>query len=350
MVAPVVVAGGIALATALAQYANSEQGRKMSAKERQKLKEMIDAVQKPNFDWSMFTPEQYKMVGQYTPQLTPFVEEKAPHLTQANSQDAQAGRKAQRDALNRLMELSKNGTDQLTEMERTSALNDLDRRNRGQMGAISESFNRRGQAGGAKEMLAQMFQAQAQNETAADTSTKYAIEAQRRKLQALMDGAQLGGQIRREDVALEQSNNDLLNQFNQRFATRKQGWENDRANTLNDAQLKNLNLAQDISNRNVGQSNEAFKYNQGNQNTLQQKTFDNEMSKVKTYAGITDMARNDINANTAAQNQAISGLGGASQQIYSQSQSQGQQPQKQLWQGNDEDDDPSNPLKRRYQV
>ena len=338
---------GIAAATALVQYMNSEEGRRLSAEEREALKRQIDAIQKPNFDYSKFDPKLLKVVGTYNPEVADFVAEANPNLIKADSPDARLGRDAQRQALTRLTNLSKTGTDELTEMERTSAMNDVAKRSRGSVGAVSENFAQRGQAGGVKEMLAQMFNAQQQSEQQADVGARFAIEAQRRKLQSLMDAANLGGRIRQEDVDVESRNNDILNSFNQRFAARKQDWENNRASTLNEAQRLNLSVAQSVADRNVAQGNDAFKYNQSNYNNLQEKDYQNALDKIRIQAGVTNMARQDINSETSAKNSAISGAGGMGMQIYDYYRSDSK-PQQNSYSLKDEED-ASNPLKRTYQ-
>jgi len=348
MVAPLIVAGAIAIGSAVASYLNSEQGRRLSAAERKKLENLLNETKKPDFDYTKFTPEQFKLVGQYTPEVADFVAEATPNLIKADSADAKLGRDAQRQALNRLTKLSKEGTDELTEMERTSAMNDVAKRSRGSVGAVSENFAQRGQAGGAKELLAQMFNAQQQNEQQAEVGSRFAIEAQRRKLQSLMDAAQLGGRIRQEDVDVESRNNDVLNSFNQRFAARKQDWSNNRASTLNEAERLNLAAAQGVADRNVAQNNDAFKYNQGNYNSLQEKDYQNELDKIRIQSGVTNMARQDINSETAAKNSAISGAAGGAMQGYDYYRSDSKPQSNSYSMRGEEEDDAGNPLKRKY--
>lgn len=307
---------GIAAASALVQYLNSKEGRELSAAEREKLQRQIDAIKQPNFDYSKFDPKLLKVVGTYTPEVADFIVEKTPELIKADSEGAKKGRDAQMAALSRLTELSKSGEDELTRLERTQAMNDVANRNRGQVGAVSESFARRGQAGGSQEMLAQMFNAQEQNDQQAETGSRFAIEAQRRKLQSLMDSASLGGRIRNEDIELESTNNNILNDFNRRFAANKQQWANNAADTRNGAQRFNLGLEQEVADRNVGISNDAAQFNLKNYNGLQQSEFDNALSKLGINAKGTQMAREDINSTTNATNNAFSGLAGGAMSAY----------------------------------
>jgi hypothetical protein len=215
------------------------------------------------------------------------------------------------NALGRLSQLSTSDRDPLMDLQASQALQKAGVANQGRVGAITESFARRGQGGGPQEMLAQMLGSQQSNEMANQSMTNLAIEAQRRKLQALADSAQLGGQIRGEDVALESRNNDILNQFNQRFAARRQGWEDARADMLNDAQRANIDRAQGVADRNVGTRNQFAVDNRNRYNDVEGKKWGVSMDRLGRQSNLGGMARDDIAANTNAQNQAVSGASGA---------------------------------------
>jgi len=311
MVIPLVIAGGIALGSAIMQYMNSQEGRELAADERAKLEALLAKVQDPQFDASDLNPEDYRVVQQYVPQGAPFIEEVAPQLTKAQSEGAKAGREAQMNALERLSQLSTSDRDPLMDLQASQALQKAGVANQGRVGAITESFARRGQGGGPQEMLAQMLGSQQSNEMANQSMANLAIEAQRRKLQALADSAQLGGQIRGEDVALESRNNDILNQFNQRFAARKQGWEDARADMLNDAQRANIDRAQGVADRNVSARNQFAIDNRNRYNDVEGKKWGVSMDRLGRQSNLGGMARDDIAANTNAQNQAVSGASGA---------------------------------------
>jgi hypothetical protein len=311
MVVPLIIAGGVALGSAIMQYINSKKGRELAAAERAKLEALLAKVQDPQFDASALNPEDYRVVQQYVPQGAPFIEEVAPQLTKAQSEGAKAGREAQMNALERLSQLSTSDRDPLMDLQASQALQKAGVANQGRVGAITESFARRGQGGGPQEMLAQMLGSQQSNEMANQSMTNLAVEAQRRKLQALADSAQLGGQIRGEDVALESRNNDILNQFNQRFAARRQGWEDARADMLNDAQRANIDRAQGVADRNVSTRNQFAVDNRNRYNDVEGKKWGVSMDRLGRQSNLGGMARDDIAANTNAQNQAVSGASGA---------------------------------------
>lgn len=305
------LAGTLAVSagSALAQWYNSEQGRKASAAEREQVKAMLDNVQSPNFDPSKLTPQQYSVVRKYVPQVANFVKEVNPKLTMADSAGAVAGRGAQMDALNKLRNLSQSGTDEQSQLLQQEATNAANVANRGRQGAITQDFQNRGMGGSGLEMLSQLSNAQGANEIQAQNSRQGALQAIQTKLQAMRDSANLGGQVRDQDVSLEKGNNDIWNSFNQRTAQRQQAYGDNVANTQNEGDRFNLQNEQDVGNRNTSTGNQFQEYNQGRDDKIKQATYDNSMSKVKTYAGIADNAQKAISDNTRDTNSAISGLG-----------------------------------------
>lgn len=346
MVVPIVL-GAIAAGSAIAQYLNSEAGRKASAAERQKLENLMNKIQQPNFDASALQPEEYKVVQQFSPQGSSFIEEKDPLLTRADSEGAKAGRSAQMAALQKLVGLSQSGSDPMLELQTRQALDQAGQSNRGRVGAITESFARRGQGGGPQEMLAQLLGSQQANEQATNSATSLAIEAERRKLQSLMDSANLGGTVRREDVQLEGQNNDILNQFNQRFASNKQRWQDNQAALANDAQKFNIGQIQGAADKNTSTNNSFMARNQDTRNSIEGKKYDAEMAKLGQQTNLGNMARQDIAAGTQANNSAISGAAGGAMSAYTYGAGQKPAaPQDPKMEG--EYDQFGNPIKRKY--
>ncbi len=349
MVAPLIIGGAIAIGSAIAQYLNSEEGRRLSRAERQKLEKLLRDTESPRFDTSMIDPETYRVVAKYKPEVADFIAEQAPELTRMDSADAIAAREAQREALSRMRALQ-TGNDPLGDAELADALAKASIANRGRTSAIREDFARRGQGGGVAEMLAQLVGSQQANEQAAEGARGAYIEAQRRRLQAMRDAAGLAGQIRDDEYQLERGNNDLINGYNQRFAARRQDWANAGAEARNAGQRFNITNEQDVANKNTGVGN-TFKVNERNRvDELKQRGFDNEMGKVRTFAGVTDMARADAIGTARDRNSAISGAADGAQTALAYSQGgQQQQPQatqQQVWAG----EDYSDPLNRKYRT
>lgn len=364
MVVPLVT-GAIAVGSAVAQYMQSEEARALSAEERERLEALIAGVQSPNFSWEKLDPKTYAVVAKYQPQVASFIQEKAPEVTKMASQDAVMAREAQREALTRLRAQGA-GQDPLGDAELAENLSQAAVANRGRNQAVKEDFARRGQGGGTSEMLAQMLGTQQANEQAATGSRQAYIEAQRRKLQALRDSSSLAGSIRDDEFRVERGNNDIINSFNQRTATRQQGWADNAAGIANDASKYNLGNEQDTANRNVGAANQFAVQGQQREDDLKQRGFTNDMAKVKAQAGITDMARDDIVGGARDRNAAIAGGAEGAQTVlkYSDRQPAAKAPTQEQQTGQtsaasslsakpqysvpNEDDEDGNPLNRRY--
>jgi hypothetical protein len=91
-------------------------------------------------------------------------------------------------------------------------------------------------------------------------------------------------------------NTGTINDYNQRYASRKQNWSEGNTDRANDAQRFNTTNAQDIANRNTNQSNAAMFSERDRQDRLSQAQYDNEMDKARAYSGVASGAREDARA------------------------------------------------------
>src|SRR5688572_10333263 len=126
MVAPLVVAGAVAAASAIAQAYNSEKARGANDKRLKELRRIFESIVPPDYDvsiddppkyiesslqqadldFSRITPEQFKVVGQYSPEAAQFVAEANPTLLKGSA-TGQQGRQAQIDALRQMQSVAK---------------------------------------------------------------------------------------------------------------------------------------------------------------------------------------------------------------------------------------------------
>lgn len=220
------------------------------------------ALQNPQFLASRFTPEDFKVVGQYAPELAPYVAQAAPE-TVKQSREALGARDAQKKALERYMAMGETGDDAISAQAGAMAAQQAGMDARARSQAIMQDFQRRGQLGGGMQLASQLQGNAYASQQEAMARMQAASDAQRRRLEALASGASLGGQIYGQEMDLASRNANIINQFNREMANARQNWENQRAGTLNDAQLANLRNAQDIANRNVMGRNAAEQFNIG---------------------------------------------------------------------------------------
>ncbi len=351
---PVTAMVGISVVSGLMQYYQSEKARKASKQRLAEIERMFDAIVPPDFNVSVWddpklvasipepafnlekiTPELYESVGQYVPQVAEFVKEKAPELVKASA-DAQTGRQAQMDALERYKQLSRSDFDpelqqKLAEASRRSRTDAQSRE-----ASVLQDANRRGQGGSLATMATQQIGGEASMQRAAQESQMAAAESYRNKLRALDQSANLGGQIRQSEMGEASRNADIINDFNERTSTRYQQYGQMRADQANQAQMRNLGERQRISDANVGQRNDAQKewIGRGNamaqqgyqnrrqtqqdlqnvekyKNELKQNMYGNEMSRAQGKAGLAQQGIADIQHQAQDKNQMIQGLGNA---------------------------------------
>jgi predicted transcriptional regulator YdeE len=134
---------------------------------------------------------------------------------------------------------------------------------KGRRDAILQNMQMRGQSGSGLELLAQLQSGQAATTDASQASMDIAGMAQDRALQAIMQGGQLGGQIRGQDFG-EQSDvaraQDAINAFN--AGNRTQGNQFN-ANTFNRGQEFNVGNSLQTQQQNIGNTMQNQQFNAG---------------------------------------------------------------------------------------
>lgn len=265
----------IAAAVALAQAYQTAKTRKANQKELDKLKAAWDSLVPPDFDVSImdppdlirespmlpqfdmskFTPETYKVVGQYAPQLAPLIREADPTVVK-NTAEGKEGRQAQLDALKKMKMVASGGADPLLSGALDQAANRSQIESQSREGSILQDFARRGMMGSGQELAAKLASQQGAMTESAAASRQAAIESYKNRLQALRDSASLGGDISRDEWNQQSRNADIINSFNQRLSANAQANANMNTGILNDAQYKNLMNEQDVANKNTSSKNE----------------------------------------------------------------------------------------------
>jgi len=228
-----------------------------------------DPQQAPQFDTSRLNPEDLKLVGKYTPQLAPYIAESNPELIK-QSGEAMQGRAAQKNALQKYMQMGETGDDAISAQESAMAQRRAGADAKSRLDSLQQSYARRGQGGAGLQMASQLAASQGSSDMQAQAQMQAAADAQRRRLGALASGAQLGGQIYNQEMDLAQDNAGIINNFNQRMASARQNFENRRAEDMNMANRYNLGVEQELSNRNTGARNDAAEKNLRRSDTLTQ--------------------------------------------------------------------------------
>ena len=345
---------GVAAATALTQLYISEKARGANEKRLKSIEKMFDgivppeydikvwddpklveAIPLPKFDASAITPELYKEVGQYVPEVAEFVQEARPEIIKASGA-AVEGRNAQMEALSRYKEIAAGGQDpELLQKLQQSA--DKTRAVAGSRVASSlQDANRRGSLNSGVEMAAELQGGASAMDRNAMESQGAAVESYKNQLMALDKSANLGGDIRASEMNEEGKNVGIINEFNQRTSKNYQDYLNAKSQLANNAQLTNLRSAQAISDANTGLGNKFAVDNRNRANeiegqnydysrrrqqdaqavqmkkeAIQQKIFDNQKDIANGKAGIASTAINMETQNAQDQGKIAQGLGNA---------------------------------------
>jgi hypothetical protein len=236
---------------------------------------------------SKFTPEVYKVVEKYVPKLAPVIREANPTLVKETA-EGKEGRQAQLDALRRLKSVAAGGVDPLFSgaMAEAAQRSQTEAQSRSQ--SLLQDFARRGQMGSGMQLAAQLSGQEQAMSDQASASRAAAMESYRNRLQALRDSAGLGGQISDSDWSRQSQNAGIINAFNQRLSQNAQNQANLNTGIMNDGSKFNINLAQDVADKNVDTTNEFGWKNKIRDDGLKDKIYMNEMGQIEYLNNVYD--------------------------------------------------------------
>ncbi len=303
------VAIAVAVGTGIAQYMNSEQARKASAKERQKMSEALQKIQEPGFDFSNITPEEYKVIGKYVPQVAQYVAEANPTLIEKSGQ-MKEGQGAMLDALRQYKNIAQSNSDPAFQAQMDLAARKTQAEAQSRQESALLAAQRRGQGGSLASLGAQLQGGSAAMDRNAEMGKNAAIEAYRNKLDAMRQSAALGGQVYAQDEGYQRNNADIVNSYNARAATGRQNYLNNSADTLNSAQRVNLQAAQGAADSNVAARNSAALANRDRVNALRQQVYGNTMAKYGQQVNNSNANVQGINSAAQDRNQAMQSVAG----------------------------------------
>lgn len=332
---------GVQALSGLAQYYQNQKAMKASEKRLREIEEAFNNIAPPNFDMSIMDapelimervdapefdmsnlrPQDYKVLKEFSPEIAEYVKQEAPQVVR-DTAEGKEGRDAQLSALRKLKSTGESGFDPMLQNRLDEASRESQIASQSRQESVLQDAQRRGQMGSGTMLAAQLQGGSDAMLGAAEQSRGEADSAYRNQLQALRDSANLGGDVRREELGLQETNADIINKFNQMASTNYQNYLNKQAQARNEGNIFNIEQGQNIANKNVSQNNEAVmadrarrdalqkyssefrqgergninnmimnKYNvkrseRDNQNELQQKMFNNRMDKQKGASGI----------------------------------------------------------------
>lgn len=224
-----------------------------------------------------------------------------------------ATRGAQMDALTGLQDVAQNGGMNLADQAGLQKIMDEQANyGRGQREAIMTDARRRGVGGSGMETVAQLMAEQEGANRAGRQGLDIAAQAQQRALEAMIQGGNLGGQIRGQDYAQEANKAQAQNAINQFNSSNQQQISMANVQARNQAAAQNLAQKQQIANSNTQNENAN---RERNANLLQQ-NFGNKMQKANAVAGVYGQKAQGDQAANAADAQFFGSLLGAAGKAY----------------------------------
>lgn len=295
-------------ASAIGQYLSSESARGAAAEETAKLKRLLSKMSMPDFDFSEIEPEEYRVVKQYVPETAALIEERNPTLIQETGA-MREGRDAQMAALRRMAGIASQSNDPalMATVNQYAQKSQMEAQSR-QASAVQDA-QRRGVFGSTmSQVMGDQAAAQAMNQGAM-LSQNAAAEAYKNRLNAMMQGAELGGNIRNQDINLQSRNADIINAFNARARNAAQDWMNQGVDIRNQANRFNTGMENEVYNKNVAARNQSAIRNQDNFNDLTARQYEAELGKLGKQFQFGQSGIDRIYQDAADRNQLINTAG-----------------------------------------
>lgn len=246
-----------------------------------------------------------QLMGELTPEMENYISA-GPSAFEQIEADPRL-KNAQMSALNYLGEVGQTG---LTAGER-AGMNEL-RRNTAQesqakQAQILQDMAQRGVGGSGVELAARLGGNQASADRMSRESDVLTQQAQQRAMEAMMNQANLGGQIRGQDRSEAESTagaKDVMNKFN---VQNQQSLQQRNVGAKNQAQLMNLQEKQRIAEAQTGLKNKQQQYNKD----LLQQQFGNQMGRAQGLSGQLGKQGQFYGQRAAETQDFHSGLGGS---------------------------------------
>lgn len=284
------IVGGVSQAILQAQAQGANQAT------IDQLQSMLAKINQPNFNAGMITPEEFKAVGTYNPQVQSYIAQKAPQLVTGQSAEAQQGADTRNTVLQRYADIAKTGSDAQSQQLQMDASKSAATQAAGTMGAVQNNMAARGLAGGGSELAMKLAAADSSNQANATSSQAVAQSSYQNRLQALSQQGMMGNQIRQEGLGIEGQNANTINSWNQQAQAGQQAVANANTNISNNAQMTNLNTAQGISNANTSAYNNARTSQQGVANNSAQTAFGDQMTGFNAQSKLAGVQQGQNNA------------------------------------------------------
>jgi hypothetical protein len=279
--------GGDPFADAMGLIPGVSAGKNAQAAYQAQLQALMGKIEKewqlPAYDKTPLTPQEYKLLATYAPQVAAYVQQAQPELLR-NVQGP--GQQAQQQSLNQLSQLANSGTDAGTKAAYELANMNADQAMRSNRANALALLASRGLGSSGATLGADIEAGMGAAEQQRKASLQEAADASQRKAQAIQALGNLGSQVAAQDTQKQEFNANALNQYNELLANRRQQYNQYAAETQNQAQMYNQQMAQQTANQNTGLNNQYGMYNQQRADQIANNLANSNNQRLMTEAGL----------------------------------------------------------------
>lgn len=216
------------------------------------LQELLNAGLPPDLSKQILI-EQYKSAGTLTPEMEKSIDQTSSAV--ANIKEDPSTRNAQMSALQQFQQLGRTGFGAQDRAALNQVQDETARNAEAKRQQIVQNYQARGQGGSGAEIAAALAGAQSSANQASKQGDDIASQASQRALQALTQGATLGGQVRTQDFNVANTKATAADQMNRFNVQGQRAIQDANTKAANQAQSANLANNQNIANQNTGQNN-----------------------------------------------------------------------------------------------
>lgn len=199
-----------------------------------------------------FSQQGFEWLGDYDPQELAMPEE----ARYALAQESPEGRAAMLAALQQLGEAQSSAIGSEADLARHQAVKDASQFAQGREGLIRQDAMRRGQLGGAADMIGRMQSAQMGANRAQEGGLQAAQQAALQRLAGVEAQGNLGARLRQGDQAMGFANADIINRFNMANTNARNATRLANNQAANEAQRFNIEGRQRAGDMNVGRGDD----------------------------------------------------------------------------------------------
>lgn len=297
--------GGTQLISGGLQYMNAEEARAYERQQQAKLEEALARIGIPEARPEYFTPEVYKYLENYSPEVAQYVRETDPRTLALRSSEGQRAQQAEQQVLQDILGRAREGTDVLAEIQRARGMREAAGTMASQAATLQQQLQRQGQQGGLAAYGAALQQQQGAGLQAALAGEQAAMAGLQERGRALGQAGDLAGRQIGRELDVERANVNAINAFNQRLAQSQQEQANLQAQIRNQAALENIRGRQRIGEMNV-QSQAAAR---DRRQAFEQQRYQNELAKYGKQAGLAESGVSSRQQQAQDINKLIQGIG-----------------------------------------